>query len=82
MQPVFRLPYADPEHLPADWLAAWIESGQALEFGHSLEDQIGGQIKAGFVIAGFYEDWWTNEATPLNDYMPTSMVTLAIKPVS
>ena len=82
MQPVFRLPYADPEHLPADRLAAWIESGQALEFGHSLEDQIGGQIKAGFVIAGFYEDWWTNEATPLNDYMPTSMATLAMKPVS
>ena len=26
------------------------------EFGHTLTDQIQGQIEAGFVIAGFYED--------------------------
>jgi hypothetical protein len=32
------------------------------------------------MIAGFYEDRWDTQATPLNDYMPTSMATLAIKP--
>ena len=25
-------------------------------FGHTLEDQIGGQTDAGFLIEGFYED--------------------------
>ena len=54
--------------------------GEALEFSHSLDEQIGGQLAAGLVVAGFYEDHWSEEATPLNSYMPTSMATLAIKP--
>ena len=33
-----------------------IDEGSPMEFGHSLDHQIGGQIEAGFVIAGFYED--------------------------
>ena len=74
-----RLPYCDVENLSAASLQARIDRGEALEFSHSLNDQIGGQLEAGFVIAGFYEDRWNNEATPLNEYMPTSMATLAIK---
>ncbi|MDZ7670334.1 MAG: hypothetical protein U5Q16_13300 [Gammaproteobacteria bacterium] len=73
-----ELPYADTTHLPPDRLEAWVAEGQAVEFGHSLDDQIGGQIAAGFVIAGFYEDHWDSEATPLDRFMPTSMATLAI----
>jgi hypothetical protein len=57
-----------------------VAAGEALEFGHSLDAQIGGQIAAGFVIAGFYEDRWDAAATPLDRFMPTSMATLAIKP--
>jgi hypothetical protein len=34
----------------------YIEEKIPYEFGHSLTDQIQGQIGAGFVIAGFYED--------------------------
>ncbi|MCW6528992.1 hypothetical protein NED98_01925 [Sphingomonas sp. MMSM20] len=33
--------------------AAKIARGEALVFGHSLADQIGGQIEAGFGIDGF-----------------------------
>jgi hypothetical protein len=51
-----------------------------LEFSHSFDAQIGGQLAAGLVITGFYEDQWSDEETPLNSYMPTSMATLAIKP--
>ena len=29
---------------------------EPLEFGHTLDDQIGAQIAAGFVLTGFYED--------------------------
>ena len=74
-----RLPYSDVADLPAAALQARIDRGEALEFSHSLNDQIGGQLQAGFVITGFYEDRWNDEATPLNGYMPTSMATLAIK---
>ena len=50
------LPYSDTESLPEEELQRWLDEGGALEFGHTLTDQIGGQIDAGFVITGFYED--------------------------
>lgn len=75
----FKLPYADTEQLDSIQIQTRVEKGLAIEFSHSLEDQIGAQIAAGLVIAGFYEDHWDDEATPLNAFMPTSMATLAIK---
>ena len=75
----FRLPFSDLDHLPEAQLQARIQRQEALEHSHSLDDQIGGQLDAGFVIAGFYEDRWSDEATPLNRFMPTSMATLAIR---
>ncbi|MCR9277936.1 MAG: class I SAM-dependent methyltransferase [Pseudomonadaceae bacterium] len=75
----FPLPFADSKNLPADELARRVERGEPLEFSHSLEEQIGGQLAAGFSIAGFYEDRWDDEASPLNRFMPTSMATLAIR---
>ena len=38
-----RLPYSDERDLPVDAVAALKESGRALEYGHTLEQQIGGQ---------------------------------------
>jgi len=75
----FRLPFADITSLPPERLAARIAEGDALEFSHSLDAQIGGQIAAGFLIAGFYEDRWDERGTRLDGYMPTSMATLALK---
>jgi hypothetical protein len=34
-----------------------IDGKIVLEFSHSLDDQLGGQIEAEFLITGFYEDW-------------------------
>ena len=51
-----------------------------LEFSHSFDAQIGGQLAGGLMMAGFYEDQWSDEDTPLNSYMSTSMATLSIKP--
>lgn len=74
-----KLPFSHVDDLAPAELEARIARGEALEFSHSLDAQIGGQIEAGFVIAGFYEDHWSDEASPLNAYMPTSMATLAQK---
>ena len=74
-----RLPYSEPADLPATRLQQRLAKPQALEFSHSLDDQIGGQIDAGFVIAGLYEDSWTDEASRLNPYMPIFIATLALK---
>jgi SAM-dependent methyltransferase len=75
------LPYAESidDDLPPGRRKA-IQSGEALEFSHSLDAQIGGQLVAGFLLVGFYEDWWTDEATPLNRLCPTSIATRALRP--
>ncbi len=48
-----------------------------LEFSHSLEEQIGGQLQAGFLLTAFYED---RQNTPLGKYMPGYFATRASKP--
>lgn len=80
LQVTHRVPFDAARDLPQSRVQARIEKHEALEFSHSLEAQIGGQIAAGLLIAGFYEDDWSDEATPLNAYMPTSFATLGVKP--
>jgi SAM-dependent methyltransferase len=74
------LPYSDLARLKLEGRELTAEKGEPFEFGHLLTDQIGGQIDAGFLIAGFYEDYWSDEATTLNKYTPTYIATLALKP--
>ena len=76
----YKLPFSDAKDLSESEKRARIERGEPFEFSHSLDAQIGGQIAAGFLIAGFYEDWWNDEARLLNKYAPTFMATRAIKP--
>lgn len=71
------LPYSDAASRSPESLSRYLETGEPLEFGHTLDDQIGGQIDAGFVIAGFYEDRWPDHL--LDRYMPTFMATRGIK---
>ena len=73
------LPFSESTDSAPDRLQERLDQCEALEFSHSLDDQIGGQIDAGFVIAGLYEDKWSDDATRLNPFMPTSIATLAIK---
>ena len=75
----YELPYAAPTSLDEESLRAQMERGEPLEFSHTLEDQIGGQIDAGFVISGFYEDRHGDD-DPLAAYMPTLIATKATKP--
>lgn len=72
------LPYSDLTSLSRGALDALIKKGEPLEFGHSLDDQIGGQLEAGFLITGFYEDRWPEH--PLDKYVPMFMATRAVKP--
>ena len=72
-----KIPYSDLTSLTDDERACYVDDMQPMEFGHSLADQIGGQLDAGFVVAGFYEDIWPG--TLLNEYLPTYIATRAIK---
>ncbi len=71
------MPYSDLGSRSPESLARLLERGEPVEFGHALEDQIGGQIDAGFLITGFYEDRWPDR--PLDRYMPLFFATRAVK---
>jgi SAM-dependent methyltransferase len=49
-----------------------------LEFSHSLEEQIGGQLEAGFILTGLYE---SQRDYPLGKYLPAYVATRAVKPM-
>lgn len=74
------LPYADETSLNEQELREKVELGQALEFSHTLEEQLGGQTAAGFHITGLYEDYWHGAGRPIDRYMPAFVATRAIKP--
>ena len=74
----YVLPYSDATSRSEQELGRQMERGEPLEFSHTLEEQIGGQIRAGFLISGFYEDRHRDD--PIAAFMPTLVATRAIKP--
>lgn len=73
-----RIPYSDQVSLTEEERARLAEQDAPLEFGHTLDDQIGGQIAAGFALTGFYED--IDPDTILGKYIPSYVATRATKP--
>jgi SAM-dependent methyltransferase len=72
------IPYADMTDLSADELRELVlDRDDPVCFGHTLADQIQGQIEAGFVIAGFYED--KSGEGPLDEFIDAFIATRAIK---
>ena len=71
----YSIPYADIDHQD-DEAVRELSAEEGFSWGHPVEEQIQGQISAGFVIAGFYEDrgCWL-----FDNYINTSMATKAIK---
>ena len=68
-------PLRDPSLLPAGELAEW-----GVQFSHTLDEQVRGQIEAGFRIVDLYED--TNGTGRLHELgVPTFWATCAEKPV-
>jgi SAM-dependent methyltransferase len=76
-----RIPYSDIDSLTSEQRQAYLDADEPLCFGHTLADQIGGQLAAGFVLTGFYEDRRSDVATQvLSQYIDPYIATLAIKP--
>ncbi|GHV63281.1 hypothetical protein AGMMS49587_12810 [Spirochaetia bacterium] len=49
-----------------------------VQFSHSLEEQVGGQLKAGFILTDLYED--RDRAGILPQYAPQYIATRSVKP--
>jgi len=73
-----RLPYSDLTHYTAEERTERFGPDAPLEFGHSLTEQIGGQLAAGFVLTGFAEAPHHADATAA--YMSGYFATRALKP--
>lgn len=73
-----KLPYSDLTHMGAEELRAYMDEGSPLEWSHTLEEQIGGQLAAGFLLTGLYED--IDPHSVLKDYTPTFLATRAVRP--
>ncbi len=75
------LPYADTTSLDAPELAKHEAEKTPYEFSHTFDALIGGQLAAGFVLTGFYEDRFAPEVgDTLSKYMGTLFATLVMKP--
>jgi len=74
------LPYSDLDHLDDPYVKTVIEAGQPIVFGHTLEDQIGGQLSAGFVMTDFFEDRYNDPSDdPVSKFMASYIATRALK---
>ncbi len=75
--PRHTIPYSDLTSLTRAEVDAKLTSGEPLSFGHTLEDQIGGQLDAGFLLSGFYED---RADGPVDRLIACHAATRAVKP--
>jgi SAM-dependent methyltransferase len=72
------LPYADLADLDLDERNRLFGPDHTLEYSHTMTDQIGGQLAAGFVLTGFAQAPHHADATAR--YLPGYYATRAVKP--
>ncbi|KZE69223.1 SAM-dependent methyltransferase [Fictibacillus phosphorivorans] len=72
------VPSSSISHLTEEELQVFSQSSETIEFSHTLEDQIQGQLDAGFVLTGLYEDDFGGNRM-LDSYINTFIATRAVK---
>ena len=72
------LPF-NPLKMPKERLDAMIANGDGVQFSHTLDEQIGGQLKAGFTLKALYEDRDSEGGNKIGKYYPQYIATLAVK---
>jgi ubiquinone/menaquinone biosynthesis C-methylase UbiE len=72
----YKLPFSDSDH--PELAEKLIADGDALEHSHTLTEQLGGQMDAGFHIIGMYEDY--HGISAVSNYTPTYIATRSLKP--
>lgn len=72
------IPFSGLTSISEEELQRHVENNLTVEFGHTLEDQIQGQIDAGYAITGFYEDDFGGKRL-IDNYIKTFIATKAVK---
>ncbi len=75
-----KLPY-NPLEMSEEKYEAMARSYEGIQFSHSLEEQIGGQLEAGFTLTDLYEDRDRPGCGIIREYAPQYLATRAVKKV-
>ncbi len=73
-----RLPF-NPLKMDPKVREQMIANGEGIQFSHSLEEEIGGQLKAGFLLKDLYEDRDREGCGILREYTPQYVATWSVK---
>lgn len=75
------VPYSDLTGLDdADRRRLILDKMRPLEFSHTLTEQIGGQLDAGFILKGFFEDRFSEPAhDPISRYIDNFIATRSVR---
>ena len=74
------LPF-NPLKMPKERFEAMARNAEGIQFSHSMEEQLGGQLKAGFHLNALYEDRDRPGGPKISEYAPQYMATLSVKPI-
>jgi SAM-dependent methyltransferase len=74
---VHHLPYNPLKDLDESELEKMFMENDGIQFSHTIEEQIGGQLKAGFTLTDLFEDY--NDYGELAKFIPTFVATRAVK---
>lgn len=75
---VHRLPF-NPLQMPREILEAMLRNGEGVQFGHTMEEQLGGQLSVGLALKALYEDRDRPGGAEIGNYLPQYMATLAVR---
>ena len=76
LEVIHSLPYADANH--PEIAVRLMDQSLPLEHSHTLSDQLGSQMEAGFHLIGMYED--RHAGIVISKHTPTYIATRALKP--
>ena len=73
-----KLPF-NPLKMSKEEYDRMAENYEGIQFSHSLEEQIGGQLEAGFILTSLYEDRDRPGSGIIREYAPQYIATRAVK---
>ena len=73
------LPF-NPLKMPRERFERMAQNYEGIQFSHSIEEQLGGQLKAGFRLTDLYEDKDRENGMEIRKFAPQYMATRAVKP--
>ena len=76
---VNKLPF-NPLRMEESRYRQMVEQYEGVQFSHTMEEQIGGQLKAGFVLTDLIEDRDRPGGAKIGEYAPQYIATRAVKP--